>query len=269
MSVEPVRAKAALRDAVIASVSPRLIAATMRTVYPRVEPELARLSEYMPRGGTAVDVGAWYGPWSRRMARYADRVVAIEAHPQLAQLLRDWGGVSQVVHAAASDSAGEAILRVPPGGPALGLSSVDTGGSSVGTGGSMVDSGGVLLTVPRISVDSLDLWDVRFIKLDVEGHELAALRGAAITIDRDRPLLLLELEDRMQDVNPVIDLLTEWGYHGYVQPGRAWIPLAEFDLVGHQRQAVRRVSQSLVRRLLWSRPRYVNMVLFRPDPTHD
>ena len=58
-----------LRDAIIGAVPPRAIAAAMCRLYPRVEPELARLAQYMPRGGTAVDVGAWYGPWTRRMAR--------------------------------------------------------------------------------------------------------------------------------------------------------------------------------------------------------
>lgn len=41
----------------------RLIAATARLVYPRFEPELARLDELCPpQCGTAVDVGGWYGP---------------------------------------------------------------------------------------------------------------------------------------------------------------------------------------------------------------
>lgn len=245
--------RATLRDAVIAAVPPRAIGAVMRTLYPRVEPELARLEEYMPRGGTALDVGAWYGPWSRRLARRADVVVAIEAHPELAELLRRTMPGVQVHHAAASDGTGEIGLSVPPGGPALGLSSVE-GRASEDT-----------VVVPRLTIDSLGLRDVRFIKMDVEGHEFAALRGAADTIARDRPLIMLELEERLQDVARVVSLLASWHYSGYVQPDRAWIPLAGFDLVVHQRAAIRRVSQSFARRLMWSRPRYVNMVLFRPD----
>lgn len=244
----------AFRAGIIGVVPPRAIAAMMCRLYPRVEPELARLGQYIPRGGTALDVGAWYGPWTRRMAVYADQVVAIEAHPQLAELLRRTAPGVDVRHAAASDRSGEIALSVPRAGPALGLSSVEYLGS------------GVSITVPRVAIDDLALDAVRFIKMDVEGHEHAALRGAAATIARHRPLIMLELEERMQDVGRVVDLLASWGYAGYVQPQRRWIPLADFDLVGHQRASIRRVDQSFVRRVLWHRPRYVNMVLFRPEP---
>lgn len=66
----------------------RLVAAVARAVYPRFEPELARLPELCPDGcGTAVDVGGWYGPWTRRLAGRADRVVTVEPVPRLARLL--------------------------------------------------------------------------------------------------------------------------------------------------------------------------------------
>ena len=107
-------------------------------------------------------------------------------------------------------------------------------------------------------------FSVTFIKLDVEGHELPALRGAEQTIRRDRPVLLVELEARIQPVAPVLDLLGGWGYRPYVLPDRSWRPLEGFDLAAHQSAAVARVSQSFVRRVVSPHPRYVNLVLFRP-----
>ncbi|WP_460370365.1 hypothetical protein, partial [Actinocorallia lasiicapitis] len=53
---------------VIASLTPKpLLGAVIRAVYPRIEPELARLAEFVPAGGTAVDVGGWFGPWTGRL----------------------------------------------------------------------------------------------------------------------------------------------------------------------------------------------------------
>jgi FkbM family methyltransferase len=228
-----------------------VLGALVRWVYPRVEPELRWVRRELPHGGTAVDVGGWFGPWTSRLARIADRVVTVEAAPELAAHLRRVFPDVRVVHAAASDQPGVTRLWVPPGGAMRGTSSVQSGD-------------GTSVTVPTITIDSLALEDVRFIKLDIEGHELRALQGAEKTVRRDHPLVLMELEERHQPVLPVVGLLAAWGYTGYVMPGRTWVPLADFDLIEHQQATVRRVGQGLLRRVIWPRPRYVNSVLFRP-----
>src|SRR5258708_38746844 len=52
------------------------------------EPELAILAELMPRGGTAVDVGANEGFFAYALAQVADRVVAFEPNPDYAAFAR-------------------------------------------------------------------------------------------------------------------------------------------------------------------------------------
>lgn len=230
----------------------RAVGAAVRFAYPRVEPELARLPSYAPRGGTALDVGAWYGPWTRGLRRLADRVVAVEPTVELARCVAAAYPDVRVVEAVASDRPGTARLFLPTGGPGVGTSSLEHGD-------------GPSVTVERITVDGLGLTDLRFVKLDVEGHELPALHGAERTIRRDGPLLLVELEERIQPIAPVLDLLAGWGYRPYVMPADRWVPLAEFDLVAHQRAALGRVAQSFARRVVHPRPRYVNMVLFRRE----
>jgi FkbM family methyltransferase len=236
-----------------AALPARAVAAAVRAAYPRVEPELARLASYAPRGGTAVDVGAWYGPWTRGLRRIADRVVAVEPTAELARCLAAAYPDVRVIEAIASDHTGTAELFLPSGGPGVGTSSLEYGS-------------GTPVTVARVTVDELDLPDVRFMKLDVEGHELPALRGAERTVRRDRPLLMVELEERIQPVEPVLDLLAGWGYRPYVMPDEKWLPLDGFDLIAHQRDALARVDQSFARRVIRPEPRYVNMVLFRPEP---
>ncbi|MGV9574486.1 hypothetical protein ACWDRX_36205, partial [Streptomyces nigra] len=68
----------------------RLVAATARAVYPRFEPELARLGELCPPDcGTAVDIGGWYGPWTRRLCG--------RARPGLHPYRRGWRGGGPVL----------------------------------------------------------------------------------------------------------------------------------------------------------------------------
>ncbi|MEU0784277.1 FkbM family methyltransferase [Streptomyces sp. NPDC006173] len=236
----------------------RLVAAAARFVYPRFEPELARLPDLCPPDcGTAVDVGGWYGPWTHRLAGRARRVVTVEPVPHLARLLASGapGNVS-VVRAAASDHRGTARLWLPAD---------DAGDRGVS---SLVrrDIHARALEVPCLTLDSLDLQDVGFIKIDVDGNEPAVLRGARNLLARDRPALFVELESRIQPVAPVVEELAGLGYAGWVLPGRSWLPLASFPLEEHQARTAYVVGQGLLRRVLPPRgPRYVNSVLFLPD----
>jgi hypothetical protein len=66
-------------------------------------------------------------------------------------------------------------------------------------------------------LDDYNLASVGFIKIDVEGHELAVLRGGLKTIQRCLPMLLIEIEDRHKPraLKEVCELLGEIGYEGY------------------------------------------------------
>jgi FkbM family methyltransferase len=236
----------------------RLVAAVARAVYPRFEPELARLPELCPDGcGTAVDVGGWYGPWTRRLAGRARRVVTVEPVPRLARLLAATAPSNvRVVQAAAAERPGTARLWLPPD---------DAGERGVS---SLVrrDIHDRALPVGCVTLDELGLKDVGFMKVDVDGSELAVLRGATGILARDRPSLFVELESRIQPIGPVVTYLSLLDYEGWVLPGDSWVPLRSFPLEAHQEGASYVVSHGLLRRVLPFRgPRYVNSVLFLPD----
>ncbi|WP_328934083.1 MULTISPECIES: FkbM family methyltransferase [unclassified Streptomyces] len=239
----------------------RLVAATARAVYPRFEPELARLADLLPPDcGTAVDVGGWYGPWTHRLWRHAREVVTVEPVPHLARLLEAAAPAhARVVPAAASDRPGTARLWLPPD---------DEGDRGVS---SLVrrDIHARAVHVPCVTLDGLGLRDVGFIKIDVDGSELAVLHGATGLLTRDRPALFVELESRIQPIAPVVTYLSLLGYEGWVLPdrNRDWVRLAAFPLEEEQARTSYVVSQGLLRRVLpFSRgPRYVNSVLFLAD----
>ncbi|MFI1204277.1 FkbM family methyltransferase [Streptomyces sp. NPDC020883] len=233
-----------------------LVSALAAGLYPRFEPELGRLHDFCPAGGTAVDVGGWYGPWTRRLARRADRVVTIEPVPHLARLLDSVTPAHvDVVSAAATDHTGCATLWLPAGGRG------DRGISSL----VRRDVHAATLDVPCLPLDALRLTTVTLIKIDVDGAELPVLRGAARTIERERPALFVELETRIQPLTPVLEWTAARGYRGWVLPRTRWLPLADFDLPAHQSRTSFVADQGLLRRSLAPHRRYVNSVLFLPD----
>lgn len=234
---------------------PRLLTAATDLLYARFEPELARLADFCPRGGTAVDVGGWYGPWTRRLARRASRVVSLEPVPHLARRLRATSPAHvEVVQAAATDHRGTATLWLPPGGRG------DRGVSSL----VRREVHRTTVDVPCLALDELELHGVTLIKVDVDGSELAVLKGAQGTLCRERPALFVELEERIQPLGPVLSHLAALGYAGWVLPARRWLPLRDFDLAGHQARTAHVAEHGLLRRSLAPHRRYVNSVLFLP-----
>lgn len=239
----------------------RVVAATARAVYPRYEPELARLADLCPPDcDTAVDVGGWYGPWTHRLAGRARRVVTLEPVPHLARLLTATAPPNvRVIRAAASDRPGTAHLWLPP----------DDGGDRGVSSLIRRDIHGHALDVTCVTLDELGLRGVGFIKIDVDGNESAVLRGATGVLARDRPALFVELESRIQPVAPVVTYLSMLGYDGWVLPAGTWVPLSRFPLEAHQARTSYVVTHGLLRRVLphaaLRGPRYVNSVLFLPD----
>ncbi len=232
----------------------KVLTRAISLVYGRAEPELGRLDDICGRGGVMIDVGAWYGPWSQRLARRADHLIAIEPTSRHRVLRTTLPGNAEVIQAAASDHSGSGELwTAGDGDGAEGLSSMHRR-----------DIHGGRITVPLIRVDDLALTGVTFMKIDVEGHELAVLRGAQATIARDRPRLVVEVETRIQPIEPIIGLLADWGYQGRILHRRSWRPLAGFDLAAAQAATLRVADRGLARTALWPYPRYINTVLFVP-----
>jgi FkbM family methyltransferase len=153
------------------------------------EPELAMLAKLVPRGGTAVDVGANQGLFSYALSYIADRVVAFEPNPDYASFA-SWmlRGRAEVHQLALSDASGRGTLYVP----------LSDDGMVLHFAGSLQRTHSQFRSMETHDVDirTLDgfgLEGVHFIKADVEGNEREVLDGARTTIARDRPTILLEL----------------------------------------------------------------------------
>jgi FkbM family methyltransferase len=158
------------------------------------EPELEALARVVPADRTAVDVGAADGVYTWYLSRLASSCVAFEANSESASRIRRRVPSATVYAVALSDGEGETCLRIPivKGVPLEGWATVEAKNCFGSLDSHDVRSRPVALR----TLDSYALQNVGFIKIDVEGHELAVLRGAADTIHRWRPAILIEVEDR-------------------------------------------------------------------------
>jgi FkbM family methyltransferase len=216
-------------------------------------------------GDTCIDVGANIGLLSM-LAAYAvgpqGSVVAFEPNPDVHEHLLWHLSENTLKHVrthrlALSDR--EAVLRltVPPtgntGAATLGALPARHGGRigaayevRVGIGDEVL---GILPPAPML------------IKLDVEGHEAAALRGLCRTVQSHRPAILLECNPEMLPANgssvpELLELLAGWGYVPHTM-GVVWSRLAR-----EWRLRLRRVPES------WRPTRTENVLFLSPDGVH-
>lgn len=232
----------------------RLIAVAHR----RFERELGIVAHCYPGGGTVLDIGAWYGPWTYWLSRRAERVIAFEPNADVARVLRATARPNvTVIEAAVSDHEGLAQLTLPAGGRGTEGRASLTEHALDGRG----DTGRVT-EVRTVRIDDLNLHGVRLVKIDVEGHEIPALDGMTGLLERDHPVLVVELEERFGGLVEAVARFDALGYRGQVLVRNAWIALDDFDLVGHQRMHAEDEVHGYLRVAVRGSQDYVNNVVF-------
>ena len=205
------------------------------------EPEIALLPVLCSMEGVSLDIGGNIGLYTNQLLQCSGRCIAFEPLPHLATLLKRAFGRAgerfQVEQVALSDREGVTQLRMPQG--SFGYSTIEPSNALEGKVGTEKI---VSFDVTTRRLDDYDLQNVHFVKIDVEGHELSVLRGGLLTLQRNQPTLLIEVEDRhnLGSVAKVHAFLQELGYESFFLSGDQLRPFAEFDLTRHQDMAAPR-----------------------------
>lgn len=191
----------------------------------RGEAELRVLADIVPAGRTAVDVGANKGVYARVLAGLASDVHAFEPNPRVFRWLERALPDNVTAHQAAlSDRDGEVDLYLPR-----------RGRRYSGSGGSLnsrkAEAKHGTVRVSARTLDSCGLGDVGFIKIDVEGAEARVLAGARSTIERCRPVLQIELEERHtgQSIERSIAEVVDLGYSAHFVDAGSLAAIEAFD----------------------------------------
>jgi len=211
-------------------------------------------------GDVAVDVGANKGSFllSLSLGVGSGRVVAFEPQPVLADYLRRSCRAARLRNVVVetrgvSERTGNLTLHMPAG---------------IGSAGASFEAS-ILAISPCsdvvVPVTSLDEYfrdehaRIAAIKVDVEGHELAVLRGAEEILQRHHPLLLIESEERHAGpggVARVLRHLADRRYDGYFIRRSQLLPVRDFDPAVFQVRGPGR---------FWDAPDYCNNFVMRWD----
>ncbi|RYG54695.1 MAG: FkbM family methyltransferase [Chitinophagaceae bacterium] len=161
------------------------------------ERELKFVSKALRPGDVFIDIGANIGLFSlvaSRLVEDTGRIYAFEPFSSnynklTAHIARN--GITNIIAEQLAISSGEF--------------SITLGGTGIGMNSGMISEFSITAeTAETVDATSLDKYrslhlnrPVRMVKMDIEGGEYNALKGMERTLSHDRPILLMELDDKL------------------------------------------------------------------------
>jgi len=201
----------------------------LRTRLSEKEPELRVVRHLIKPGNIVIDIGANVGVYSKILSELVGpggHVYSIEPFPSTFEILRY--NVRKLrldnvepLNVAVSDSQRIVTMAIP----------YDSSGAETHYRASIVtnpvEKGGIETANARaITIDSRFLsasGKISFIKCDVEGHELACIKGATKFLARSRPAWLIEVSGEPDNVDSaahsVFKILCDLGYFAWWYDG--------------------------------------------------
>ena len=146
--------------------------------------------KYLNQSRRAIDVGCKVGNFSHELLKDFEKVESFDMRNKLRWRLLDKERVNFYQVALGKENG-----------------QIDYWGAS--TGVVMTDK--EKTTVDLRTLDSFNFTDVDYIKIDVEGDELAVLQGASDTLSRCRPLIVVEQNKVVEETNKGLEFQAlEW-----------------------------------------------------------
>lgn len=194
----------------------------------RSEREMSVVCDAVRPGDRVADIGANHGVYTYAFARRAALVEAFEPQQECVKVLEAFAAshASVRVHPVALGDSDAMAHLVAPGerGPETRVQPAESPRHA---------------TIRVTTLDQLDLGPFSLLKIDVEGGESAVLRGATRTLERDRPLIFAEIEQRHLDrpIGDVFRFVESLDYtiefldlNGQVQPVSSFDPDRDQDV---------------------------------------
>ena len=161
----------------------------------------------------AIDVGANVGEWTRPLAKRFAKVICFEPNPNFRECFK------RNIH--------EPNVELHPYGLSSHEHTATQGTNATHLNDRIGDTDPQDGDIQCKTLDSFNLTHVDYIKIDVDGFEVPVLKGAAITLQKNSPVINIEMKKTKR---PVIvakaqKILHRWGYRfqGRTRSDEIWL----------------------------------------------
>lgn len=180
----------------------------------KVEPEFLWVKEILAKDAVFIDIGANVGAYLFDLENHLNpkNIYAFEPNAQLYKRLKRLFPKVHLYSVALSDVSAMAEFKIP----VINGQKIHTRGTLQTAIKERNEERTILQKVDVKPLDDmvLNLSKLDFIKIDVEGNEMQTLRGAKKTIEKFKPILMVEMEQRHHQDNlwTLISEIADWGY---------------------------------------------------------
>ena len=195
-----------------------------RAIKNNYEKELSIIGDFTDKNKEAVDVGVYRGVYTYKLSKEFKHVHAFEPNPLIYPFLEK--NLTKIVknmtlkNLALSDSNGDVNLRIPSRSKSIFKTNYEEiyklGCATIHEGNKIDNKNN--FKVKKIKLDDLlEDKNISFIKIDVEGHEREVITGSKKIIKKNKPVLLVEIEERHNNfpILDTIEFIKNFGYNSY------------------------------------------------------
>lgn len=226
-----------------------------------LEAEIRQLRTIVPANRNSIDVGANNGVYSYFLSRCSNHVYSYEPNPSLFPMLECSRRANVTLRQfGLSNKTGILPFQIPldeMGRECTNISSISVGNELDETNLKKID-------IEVKTLDQEDVTNIGFIKIDVEGHERDVILGGQILIARDKPVILVEIEQRHMEckIDEIFETIISMGYEGHFFFKGKLVDINSFSYAQHQEPLVERLESGTFR--LRDYGHYGHNFLFRP-----
>jgi len=195
-----------------------------RAIKNNYEKELSIIGDFTDKNKEAVDVGVYRGVYTYKLSKEFKHVHAFEPNPLIYPFLEK--NLTKIVknmtlkNLALSDSNGDVNLRIPSRSKSIFKTNYEEiyklGCATIHEGNKIDNKNN--FKVKKIKLDDLlEDKNISFVKIDVEGHEREVITGSKKIIKKNKPVLLVEIEERHNNfpILDTIEFVKNFGYNSY------------------------------------------------------
>ncbi len=188
------------------------------------ENEIKLVKDLIKPGTDSIDVGVYRGVYSYEMSKYSQMVHSFEPNPVIFKDINK--NLKKIIknivlyNFALSNENKTFNLKIPIRNPKVSKANYEEyyemGKATIHKKNEIKNCENFQIKSKKIDDFNFDN-EISFIKIDVEGHELEVIEGASETIKRNKPKLLVEIEEKhtQKKVIESINYINSFGYKSF------------------------------------------------------